>query len=206
MKYCLTTLYDSSFSSFSTKVTKSFEIFCKINECDLITFNQLFDNSLHPSWNKLFAVKKCFESYDGVLWCDADSLFIGNPNNFFQENVKNENFITNSDPNGICLSHFFMKNTKYNVSLIDTLLFLKDVKDDLVFGVGKKWEQNALKALTNNFKIDVGVFKEHTVVDFIWHGKSYDTTYFYHFSNLENHVRHFLINFLTDDESRIVNY
>lgn len=200
MKFCLTTLYDENFNSFSSMVVHSFKEFCKINDFDLVVYTKLFDESIHPSWNKLLAIKKCFETYDCVLWCDADSLFVKNQTIFLQSLNLDEDFITNSDSNGICLSHFLMKNTQYNQDLINTLLFLKDVKDDSKFGIGNKWEQNALKALLQNFNIKHKTFNEHTVVDYIWHNKLYSNTFFYHFSNLDNKIRYSLIKLIFEKD------
>lgn len=199
MKSCLTTLYDDNFKSFAPIAINSFEKFCHINKLELAVYNKLFDNSIHPSWNKLIAIKKCFEQYDAAFWADTDSLFIGNQNKLNE--LENSSFITNYDSNGICLSHFFIKNTDYNNKLIDTLLFLKDVKDDSKFGIGKKWEQNTLKALMVYFNIEISYFKENTIVDFIYHNRYYENTYFYHFSTMDNHIRYSLMNLLTFDKN-----
>ena len=196
MKYCLTTLYNKNFESFAPMVTKSFSKFCKLNDWDLVIFDKLIDNDIHPSWNKLLAVKKCFGSYDGVLWCDADSLFTGKSENFINTTIQSQSFVSNWDANGLCLSHFYMTNNDYNNRLIDTLLFLKDVNNDSHFGIGPKWEQNTLKALTNYFNINYSLMKENTVIDYIYHNRTYPETYFYHFSVLDNRIRYSLINLL----------
>lgn len=167
MKFCITTLYDDNFSKFAPYSIKTFETFCEYNNCNLEVYNKLFDDNLHPSWNKLLALKECFKKYDLVLWADADSLFTGIKNNFIQFNNFNaeSSLMVPYDDNGICLSHILISNCQYNINLIDTLLFLKDVKDDSVFGIGPKWEQNALKALTRHFNIKLQLMHPESSVD-----------------------------------------
>jgi hypothetical protein len=165
MKICLTTLYDKNFEKFIPYVLKSFENFCEINSFDIQVYDKLFDSNLHPSWNKLLAIKESFKKYDVVFWSDADSLFTGINENFLKINDFNDqsNFMVTSDENGICLSHILIKNADYNLKLIDTLLFLKDVKNDDLFGIGPKWEQNSLKALMQHFNIELQIMHKRSM-------------------------------------------
>lgn len=201
MKYCLTTLYDENFKIFMKNVLKSFERFCDINKIELKIFDSVLDKNKHPSWNKLLAIEKCLCEYDVVLWCDADSLFVQNYDNFFLKNDYNPEIylMTNKDGNGICLSHFIMNNSQYSFDLIKNLLFLGDVIDDSMFGIGPKWEQNALKCLFKNFKLrPIHFFKENTIVDYEFCKKTFPSTFFYHFSIMSNVKRKEYIDFLCE--------
>jgi hypothetical protein len=206
MKYCLTTLYDDNFKIFTKNVLKSFEKFCEINKIELKPFDSVLNNNRHQSWNKLLAIEKCLSEYDVVLWCDADSLFVGNLENFFLKNNYNPEIylMTNKDGNGICLSHFIMNNSQYSFDLIKSLWFLGDVVDDSVFGIGPKWEQNALKSLCQNFKIrPINFFKENTIVDYEYCKRTFPSTFFYHFSVMPNHKRKEYIDFLYESFKHI---
>lgn len=200
MKFCLCTLYDDNFKNFIDPVKLSFKKFCRLNNFDFIYFDKLFDINLHPSWNKLLAIQECFNRhYEYVFWCDADSIFI-NTKNLFLDSISffNQELILNHDSNGICMSHFLIKNNDYNNKLLNTLLFLGDVKDDKMFGIGKKWEQNCLKHLINGFTIKYDLFPKDFVVDYVYHNRYYNNTQFYHFSILDNIVRTSLIQLLTE--------
>ena len=94
-----------------------------------------------------------------------------------------------SDENGICLSHMLIKHTDYNLKLIDTLLFLKDVKNDNLFGVGPKWEQNSLKALIQHFNINFEIMHERSMkwtTQEIFHSD----VFFFHYAVQNNDVRY----------------
>ena len=196
MKVCLTTLYTDNFKSFAPLAIKSFEKFCEYNDFEIQIYDQVLDNNIHPAWNKLLAVKDCFLKHDYVLWSDIDTLFLNNKKSFLDmANISKESsFLCSSDWNGICSSHFFIKNNEYNNKLIDTLLFLKDVKDNDFFGkgYGAKWEQNCLKALLYHFNLNVSTFPENTILDCRVEDIK-ENTFFYHYCVLNNLERKFLM-------------
>ena len=156
----------------------------------------MLDKSIHPAWNKLLAVKNCFLKYDYVLWSDIDTLFLNNKKSFLDiaDINKETPFLCNSDWNGICTSHFYIKNNEYNNKLLDTLLFLKDVKDNDFFGkgYGMKWEQNCLKALFHHFNLNVSTFPDNTILDCRVEDIK-ENTFFYHYCVLNNLERKFLM-------------
>ena len=196
MKVCLTTLYTDNFKSFAPLAIKSFEKFCEYNNFEIQIYDKVFDQSVHPSWNKLLAVKDCFLKYDYVLWSDIDSLFLNNKKSFLDTaNINEESsLLCSSDWNGICMSHFYIKNNEYNNKLLDTLLFLKDVKDNDFFGkgYGAKWEQNCLKALLYHFDLKVSTFPNDTILDCRVEDIK-ENTFFYHYCVLNNLERKFLM-------------
>lgn len=196
MKVCLTTLYTDNFKSFAPLAIKSFEKFCEYNNFEIQIYDQALDKSIHPAWNKLLAVKNCFLKYDYVLWSDIDTLFLNNKKSFLDiaDINKETSFLCNSDWNGICTSHFYIKNNEYNNKLLDTLLFLKDVKDNDFFGkgYGMKWEQNCLKALFHHFNLNVSTFPDNTILDCRVENIK-ENTFFYHYCVLNNLERKFLM-------------
>jgi len=196
VKVCLTTLYTDNFKSFAPLAIKSFEKFCEYNDFEIQIYDQVLDNNIHPAWNKLLAVKDCFLKHDYVLWSDIDTLFLNNKKSFLDmANISKESsFLCSSDWNGICSSHFYIKNNEYNNKLIDTLLFLKDVKDNDFFGkgYGAKWEQNCLKALLYHFNLNVSTFPENTILDCRVEDIK-ENTFFYHYCVLNNLERKFLM-------------
>jgi hypothetical protein len=190
MKFCLTTLYNNNFQSFMPYVIKSFEKFCEYNNCNLKIYDALIDDNIHPSWNKLLVLKELIKRYDIVLWADADSLFTGKSENFLIYNNFDSasNFMVSSDTNGVCLGYILINNSNYNLQLIDTMLLLKDVKNDNFFGDGPKWEQNTFKALNLHFNIKYQIFKYDVSVD-VDCVKDKDSTFFYHYCCKTNEER-----------------
>lgn len=152
---CICTLYDHHFDSFMPQVLQTFDRFARIHRFQGRYFDGLLDPGRAASWNKLIALERCFQlGYEWVFWADADSLFVG-PGlelDFSRE------FVTSFDSNGLCLSHMLVRNTPYNRQLIQALLFLGDVRDETQFGIGVKWEQNALKALERFFPLRLDRF------------------------------------------------
>jgi hypothetical protein len=197
MKVCITSLYDEKYKDISSISLKSFEIFCEYNNSDLKIYSKLIDNFIHPAWNKLLAIKECLNTYDIVLWADIDSIFIPRKENFIKYNNFDEscNFMTSFDGNGLCSSHILMNRCDYNIKLIDTLLFLKDVKNDDIFGLGHgpKWEQNAMKGLIQHFNIKYQFMNDFTVTDYISSVLPNKNTFFYHFSAYEINQRYDLM-------------
>lgn len=191
MKICLTTLYDDNFKNFAPYAIQSFKKFCQINSFDLCVYDQLINTKISPSWNKILAILESFKKYDVVFWSDADSIFTGIEENFLKINNfddKNKLMVA-SDENGICLSHMLVRNCEYNEKLFNTLLFLKDVKDENFFGDGPKWEQNALKALMLHFNIEIDVMNRRSMK---WTTPSmfHKDIFFFHYAVQDNKTRY----------------
>lgn len=195
MKTCLITLYDENCIKFAPFAIKSFETFCKYNNCDLKIYDSLIDLTLAPSWNKLLAIRECLNIYDIVIWADADSIFLPRREIFLEYNNFDSkcNFMTSWDDNGICLSHMIVSNSAYNFKLIEVLLFLSNVKDDSKFGNGKKWEQNTLKALDLHFSIPHQKMKEFTAINYLYNPKIYSDTFFYHFTCMDTLLKEWVM-------------
>lgn len=181
------TLYDENFESFIPYTLKTFDVFCEKYGFKPLYFNGLIDKSLHPSWNKLLAIVNAFnKGAEWVFWADADSLFIGKNSSFLNYNG---NFLINEDSNGICCSHILIKNTSYNKTLLETLLFLGDVKDETKFGKGMKWEQNALKALQQHFVILTDALPPNFVGEPLYPNTLHPDNQFLHFAVMDNERR-----------------
>jgi hypothetical protein len=124
---------------------------------------------------KLLAVRSAFDKgFDFVAWADCDSLYLPTDLPFCWQP-----FGTNWDGNGVCMSHFVLSKIAYHRQLIDTLLFLGDVKDASFFGIGDKWEQNSFKALLQHFKIHYSLFPKGTVI--LSESDANETTEFFHY-------------------------
>jgi len=168
MNLCLTTLYTKNYSNFALIAIKSFEKFCEKYDANIVVYDSLIDSNKHPAWNKLLAIQECFCNHDFVFWCDIDSLYIDNEENFFNiNNLFHKHFVAYDDGNGLCASHLFIKNKDFNIKLIESLLFLGDVKDNNRFGnPDPKWEQNALKALLDHFNLPIDYFSKKTIINY----------------------------------------
>lgn len=168
MSLCLTTLYTKNYSNFAPIAVRSFEKFCEKYDMNIVVYDSLLDDKKHPAWNKLLAIQECLFNHDYVFWCDIDSLYTGSEENFFSvDNFFHKHFIAHDDGDGLCTSHMLIKNKEYNKKLIDTLLFLGDVKDNNRFGNPyPKWEQNALKGLLDHFNLPIDFFSKKTIINY----------------------------------------
>jgi hypothetical protein len=168
MSACLTTLYTPNYKNFAPIAIKSFEKFCERYDFNLAVYDSVFEEERHPSWNKLFAIQSCFNAYEYVFWCDIDSIYLDNEENFFSfNNLFHKKFVTYNDGNGICASHMFILNNEYNQKLIETALFLGDVKDNNRFNnPDPKWEQNTFKALLDHFHLPIEYFPKKTIINY----------------------------------------
>jgi len=165
---------------------ETFEHFSKVHGFEVLAFDRVFSPKLHPSWNKLLAILSGFKrGYDWVFWSDADSLYIGNTPKLDYSNE----FVTWGDANGLCMSHMLVKNTEYNRRLFEAMLVLGDVKDDSKFGKGPKWEQNALKALRQNWDIPVAFLPPKYVGEPLFPDTLHPDNQFLHYAVMDNQKR-----------------
>ena len=191
MNLCLTTLYTPNYNGFAPIAIKSFEKFCERYDSDIRVFDNVINKNWHPAWNKLFAIKECFKTHEYVLWCDIDSLYLDIDFDFYQiNNLFHKDFVINTDGNGICTSHWLLRNSEYNNKLIDTLLFLGDVVDNNRFNnPDPKWEQNALRGLKDHFDIPMDYFLHKTVIEHDADRLEFNTAFVHYFCmSLEERV------------------
>ena len=101
MKICVI-----SFSTTDYKIADSTKIinekYCKHNNYEFVFYNTIPDNlkNRHPAWCKLYYILNMMEnnnSYDYVMWIDADAFFCNNK-------LKIENWIEKSDNKKIIIS------------------------------------------------------------------------------------------------------
>jgi hypothetical protein len=185
------TLFDESFYEFSPYAIKSFEKFAAINGFKTLWFDKLWNTNADPYWNKPYIFLRCFElDYEWVFWADADSIYIGDSPISLDDS---RTFVTNSDSNGMCLSHLLVKNTHYNRNLLKTITFLGDVRDDSEFGIGRRREQNALKAIHRYFNTGITHFHPEFVKEPKYSGQPTENTQFVHYAVTEKDERKILM-------------
>jgi len=187
---CIVTLFDRNCVGYAPYALQSFRAFSHINGFELVYFDKLFLHGMEPPWHKLYAIKECFDrGYEWVFWADVDSIFIASEPLMFD---KQHTLVMNTDYWGICTSHFVIQNNYYNKGLLDTLLFLGDVKDESKFGEGRKWEQNTLKALLMHFNIKIKPFPANFVSEPKFN-RTESNTQFLHFAITSHDERNVLM-------------
>lgn len=193
----LFTLYDKGFRAVGDLCAKSMRKHARDMRCDVVVYESLLDESIHPSWNKIPAALDLFEYLeegDWCVWIDADCVVV-RPFALVDDIEEKQQYdlLTSSDWNGICMGFFAIKKCQWSADLFKFLLICGDVRndDDFGAGLGQKWEQNAVKALVNNFpKIDqrVSFLDKRWITD----KPQQDTTLVYpvhHFGAMSNDAR-----------------
>jgi hypothetical protein len=119
---------------------------------ELRCYSSLLDQSLHPSWNKVLALRAVLNETrsDWVFWLDADALILSLKHRL--DNLIDERYkvIAGSDRNGLCAGVMLVRNCPWSLRLLDALLLLGDVALPLD-RYGYKAEQNTLKLLIASF-------------------------------------------------------
>lgn len=164
------TLFDENMRAHGELCVESMTRFGR-KDVQVLPFTSLIDHGRSPSWNKLIAVQcamQCVGADEWVMWVDADCVMC-NPGSVPVRlaDLSWASLVTSEDSNGICMCCFAIRNTVWAQRLLQTLLFLGDVRDDSQFGTGRKWEQNALKAVLREFtrpRTLVGTFRDEVCV------------------------------------------
>ncbi len=133
---------------------KTWGPYCKRHGHELVVFHELFDQTIHPSWNKLYAILHALSmSERDVWWIDADTMVANQHIDLEVYDPGEKDLLFSSDWNGLCCGLFRARNTPWVRRFLGLLPALGDVQDPDEFGagLGVKWEQNAIKLLTANF-------------------------------------------------------
>ena len=157
MKLTLVTLYDNGFASIGDQCARSMRAHAGAMSADVFVYTSLIDPALHPSWNKLLAIRAqlaLMQPGDWATWIDADCVVVRPfPLRDDLEDKHYYDLLVSQDHNGLCMGVFAAKACPWTLKFIDTLLFCMDVRSDDAYGAGcgPKWEQNAVKALLAEF-------------------------------------------------------
>jgi hypothetical protein len=170
----LVTLYDDAFKECAKMAVDSAKAYASKYGHKVYHYPYLLDESLHPSWNKVIAVSSvCEEEPEDsvVVWFDSDILFDINGSDLVEPfKASGKEIVFSQDWNGLCAGMFAVKNTPRVRSILDAVLTLGDVADCEKYGkgCGVKWEQNAFKAIMQEFPAVssiVGYFEADVVND-----------------------------------------
>lgn len=115
-----------------------------------VCYRHLPDPNLDPYWNRVRIMQQELVDCAAVWWIDADALFLRRDVPL-PEVTFDLKFST--DWNGICCGVMAVKNTPWAHKLLDTWLFLGNVRGDRIkdFDNGQFREQTVVKALRYYF-------------------------------------------------------
>ena len=124
----------------------------KRNYCNMHGYDYVEDNSMHDKsrpipWSKLLLIKKYINSYDYLVWMDADAMIMDNTQKIEDKLhlMKDKHMMVVSDWKQINSGVIFIKNTGEIVSS-----FIDRWYDQTEFINAEDWEQTALIHMYKN--------------------------------------------------------
>jgi ADP-heptose:LPS heptosyltransferase len=151
-KVTLVTLYNGAFYDLARITAKRMREYARIHGYRFVEHKTLLDQSRHPAWNKILAVRQAMSSCrtDWIMWLDADAVIMNY--DYRVENLIPEgcDLIFGSDFNGLNSAVFLARNCAWCRQFFETIYRLGDV-NYIMDRYGPKWEQNTIKHVLNNF-------------------------------------------------------
>jgi ADP-heptose:LPS heptosyltransferase len=148
----LVTLYNSPFYDLATITAARMRQYAQIHGYRFVEHRSLLDQSRHPAWNKIMAVRNAMSSSRShwILWVDADAVIMNYEHRIEDLIYEGCDLIFGSDFNGLNSAVFLARNCEWCRQFFDTVYSLGDINYDPDH-YGPKWEQNTIKHLLNNF-------------------------------------------------------
>jgi hypothetical protein len=157
MKFRIVLLYDENRAVIGQLTEKVARAYCTRHGYDLSVHRSLWRPDLPPTYSIQEAIAAEMQAHPRVDWffrLDSDSIIV-NQDYRLEDLVGNSPcaFQASSDPNGLCLGVFAVKNTGWSAELLKMLSFLGQV-------TGERWrdydqhntyDQSTLKVLMRHF-------------------------------------------------------
>ncbi len=119
MKFAVLTSYNAAFGSISTLTDPIKKAYCERHGYDYIC--RQIDSEHHPVWLRIHLILELFDSYDWIMWMDADA-FITNPEIKLESLVDDSDLIITHDFNGLNAGVFLTRNTEWSRSFFRKVL------------------------------------------------------------------------------------
>lgn len=108
-------------------------------------------------WEKITLVKRALNFSEWVIWSDIDVLFLNHQFDLkeYIKNKEDKHLIISSDHRGLCLGFFAVKSSTWSLALLESMLFLGNIKDEKVglYDHKNQREQDTLKVLLDFFQV-----------------------------------------------------
>lgn len=194
MKFCILMWYDETIASYGDINYKINKAYCDKYNIELIKCNKKRYTMRHPSWEKIPLVLHYINSYDYVMWIDADAHFYIDSANIveFIKEHNTHNIIFSKDISGpVNMGCFIVKNTPYSIDFLKKLGYDEVLYRNNTYSnyweqgvVLNMFEKNILDIRHNSLVINYGVlqhFFEHELLKltnkpFIFHLAGRDAT------------------------------
>lgn len=158
MKTCVVTIYNEKYKPIFEYIEPNLRSFCVNNNFSLEAYK--IDEPYETlTFRKQGRIVQLIDSYDWVVWCDAD-IFIKKPTFDFRSLLGTyySSFIVSKDNLGVCAGFFAVKNTEFGRKFINTWDFLHEFKSDvnIVFTSpenGNEGDQHTLRCLLRSFPV-----------------------------------------------------
>jgi hypothetical protein len=186
--------YDETIASYGDINYKINKAYCDKYNIELIKCNKKRYTTRHPSWEKIPLVLHYINSYDYVMWIDADAHFYidsANIVDFIKEHSTNDIIFSKDRNSPINMGCFIVKNTPYSINFFkklgyDEVLYKNNTmtcwwEQGVLIDM---WQVNMLEIKSNSIRLDYGIlqhFDENELIKwskkpFIYHLAGRDTT------------------------------
>lgn len=126
MEVCVLTWYDQTIAEYANINYKINEVYCIRNGINIKRCSVRRHPKRRPHWERLQLILEYIETYDYVMWIDADAHFYIDSQNIKDliKQYSQSDFIFSKDNapynNGLNSGVFIVKNTKYSKEFINT--------------------------------------------------------------------------------------
>lgn len=120
-KIALVTMYDDNCKSYAQLSDITKKEYCRLHNYDYICMKQNAAPGKHPVWGKIRVVRDLLNTYDIVIWVDADAIIANKNFNIQPYIIDNFDLYISQDNNGINTGIFIIKNTETGKKILDQI-------------------------------------------------------------------------------------
>lgn len=151
MKIKLLTYCDTAYKDIGDVSVPVMRSYCKLHGIDFELHEKITSQHSDVYWNKISMVKQALAQYDWVIWMDADILILDKDFDCkkYLSGLNDKDLVISSDFRGICMGLFFIRNCPWSISLLNTLEYLGNIKNEKIglYDVRNQREQDSLKVI-----------------------------------------------------------
>lgn len=170
MKLAMMTFYNDAIKHYGDITSKINQMYCNIHNITWVVSNEPKYKNRHPAWENLPLLLEHVDSYDYVIWIDADAFFYIDALNIttYINEHPDVDFIFSRDLGNKCPPEgeintgiFIVKNTEYSKKFLNTWAYDEKLFQDCKMKY--RWDQGVLNDMYTYNTFDIRS-SEHSFV------------------------------------------